>query len=198
MRITIISIGTLLSIICAFVFAGILGAILFASILTFSIYLVRKNKEKEFPLVNIFLFIITLSALSYGLMTVGGLLGADQKIVSKLKLIEKDLADKNYEANWIIISQKRYEILNSKLSKSAKKSNHLKGIAIDIYIFDINGDGRFNDVDIAILENSNNNVEREHPELIGGFGDYFIKGAGYFTKHMIHLDTRGKKVRYKK
>ena len=55
------------------------------------------------------------------------------------------------------------EILNSKLSKSAKKSNHLKGIAIDIYIFDINGDGRFNDVDIAILENSNNKVEREHP-----------------------------------
>jgi hypothetical protein len=36
----------------------------------------------------------------------------------------------------------------------------------------------------------------KHPELAGGYGTYTTRG--YFTKHMIHFDTRGKKHRYNK
>jgi hypothetical protein len=86
------------------------------------------------------------------------------------------------------------------LPKSAKKKNspswHLKGKAIDVYVFDINGDNLFNKKDISILEQANKVVEKEHPELIGGFGDYFLDINGYFTKHMIHFDTRGYRHRY--
>jgi len=41
-------------------------------------------------------------------------------------------------------------------------------------------------------------VEKEDPELIGGLGDYFLDKNGYFTKHMIHFDTRGYRHRYPK
>ncbi|NDA64332.1 MAG: hypothetical protein EBX50_20225 [Chitinophagia bacterium] len=36
----------------------------------------------------------------------------------------------------------------------------------------------------------------EHPDLIGGLGTYFDDKNDYFTRHMIHFDTRGYKRRY--
>jgi len=49
-----------------------------------------------------------------------------------------------------------------------------------------------------ILEQANNDVEKKYLELKRAFGDYFIDKNGYFTKHMIHIDTRGFKKRYTK
>ena len=63
-------------------------------------------------------------------------------------------------------------------------------------VFDINGDNLFNKEDISIIEKANKAVEKEYPDLIGGFGDYFIDKNDYFTKHMIHFDTRGYRHRY--
>ena len=198
MKTIILILGSVLAIILGFVFAGLLGAFLLGCILTFSIYLMRKLSKKEFAVINIATVFSALTIFGYGLMYFGGLLGSDKGILEKLSLIEKDLEERNYNASWVIISQKRGPIFNSILSNSAKESYHLKGIAIDIYVFDINGDGTFDTSDIKILESSNNSVEKKNPELIGAFGHYFLKKNGYFTKHMIHIDTRGKKIRYPK
>ena len=92
--------------------------------------------------------------------------------------------------------------MNSLLPTSAKGKNpkketqHIAGKAIDIYVLDIDGDNVFNRKDIKILEQANSLVEKNHPELTGAFGDYFLDKHDYFTKHMIHIDTRGQKVRY--
>ena len=133
-------------------------------------------------------------------MYLGGLIGAEKEIIRKLDLIKLELHSKGYKANWIIISQKRLSFFNAILLNSAKDKDkpswHLCGKAIDVYVFDINGDYLFNKDDISIVEQANKVVEEEHPELIGGFGDYFLDKNDYFTRHMLHFDTRGSKRRY--
>jgi hypothetical protein len=120
---------------------------------------------------------------------------ANEKVKRKLYLIEKEVVKKGYDPNWVTISEKRGKIYNSILPLSSKSSNHLSGKAIDIYVLDINGDGIFNNIDISIIENACNEVEKQNPELIGSFGTYITKG--YFSKHMIHIDVTGIKKRYR-
>ena len=198
MKIIIVIIGILSSTICGFLFAGIIGSILFTSIITLTIYYLKKSRQKIFTKKAIVLTFISFGLLGYLLMNLGGIIGSDKDVIRKLDLIENELKSKNYKTKWVIISQKRNVFINNLLPNSAKKSYHLKGIAIDIYVFDINGDNYFDIKDIKILEKANNNVEKKYPELKGAFGDYFIDKNGYFTKHMIHIDTRGFKIRYTK
>jgi hypothetical protein len=198
MKIIIVIIGILSSTICGFLFAGIIGSILFTSIITLTIYYLKKSRQKIFTNKAIVLTFISFGLLGYLLMNLGGIIGSDKDVIRKLDLIDNELKSKNYKTKWVIISQKRNVFINNLLPNSAKKSYHLKGIAIDIYVFDINGDNYFDIKDIKILEKANNNVEKKYPELKGAFGDYFINKNGYFTKHMIHIDTRGFKIRYTK
>lgn len=193
--IIVMTIGLLLASIFGFLFAGLYGAMVFGGILTVSLYLARKRRSS---FAFYFIFFIILSMVGYGSMSFGGLLGADPRVLYKIDLIEKDLINKKYNPTWVIISQKRSRILNSILSNSVDGSHHLKGLAVDIYVFDINGDGTFDKADIAILQKSNSVIEGKYPELAGSFGDYFLKSNGYLTRHMIHLDIGGKKVRFHK
>ena len=114
----------------------------------------------------------------------------------KLRLIKNEISKRGYTNNWFIISGKRHSWYNNLLSNSAKESYHLKGDAIDIYVFDLNSDGIFNSEDIKIFESVNKYVESTNPELVGALGTYTTKG--YFSRHMIHIDTRGYKKRYNK
>jgi hypothetical protein len=200
MKLTILFSGIISSLIFGFIFAGIIGAFCFALILSLTIYLYRKKSKLRLNKIVIVGFFLSFFILGYILMYFGGLIGADKEITRKLELIKLELNSNGYEANWIIISQKRLSFFNDLLPKSAKKKNspswHLKGKAIDVYVFDINGDNLFNKEDISIIEQANKVVEKEHPELIGGLGDYFININDYFTQHMIHFDTRGYSHRY--
>ena len=121
---------------------------------------------------------------------------AKGSIKEKLNLIEIEIKKMGYNPNWVVISEKRTELVNNLLPLSAKKgkSYHLKGMAIDIFVFDVNGDNKFDIKDVKIIETANNTVERKTPKLKGGFGTYMNKG--YLNKHMIHLDTRGYHHRY--
>ncbi len=119
---------------------------------------------------------------------------ANSEINKKVDLIKQEISKKGYSNYWFVISRKRFKWYNMILTNSVKNSNHLKGIAIDIYVFDINGDGIFNSKDIKIIEDANDLIELNHPELVGAFGTYISKG--YFSRHMIHFDTSGVKIRY--
>jgi uncharacterized protein YcbK (DUF882 family) len=114
---------------------------------------------------------------------------ANEKVKLKLLLIESEVSRMGYKTNWIVISEKRHKWYNSLLMNSAKNSIHLSGDAIDIYVFDVDGDNKFTYKDVKIIEKACRNVEREFPELIGGFGSYMKKG--FFSKNMVHIDTRG-------
>jgi hypothetical protein len=127
-----------------------------------------------------------------------GLLGAYEAIHLKVALLKADLIERGFQPKWIIISEKRNKVYNSLLAHSVDSSEHMKGKAIDLYVFDIDGDGSFGISDIQLFQQSNKRVEKQHPELKGAFGDYFKKINGYFSKHMIHIDTRGYSVYYPK
>jgi len=188
--------GILFSIVTGFLFAGLIGAFCFSFMLTLTIYLKDKLSTKSKSKMRLIVYLIIFFSIGYSLMSVGGLIGANEDVLKKLDLIEQELKKKEYNTNWFIISQKRNRIMNSLLPNSAKESQHISGKAIDIYVLDIDGDNVFNRNDIKILEQANSLVEKNHPELTGAFGDYFLDKHDYFTKHMIHIDTRGQKVRY--
>jgi hypothetical protein len=198
MKLTILIFGIISALILGFIFAGLFGALCFALMLTLTIYLYRKKTKVSLSKIGISGFFISFCILGYFLMYLGGIIGGDKKITRKLELIKFELNSKGYKIRWIIISQKRLSFINDLLTNSAKNSWHLKGKAIDAYVFDINGDNLFNKEDISIIEKANKVVEKEHPELTGGLGDYFLDKNDYFTKHMIHFDTRGYRHRYHK
>lgn len=122
-----------------------------------------------------------------------GLTGANPKIKQKVSLIKKSLIDAGYNPNWIVISEKRSKLMNSILPNSAKKSHHLDGNAIDVYVIDIDGDGKFTQKDLDIVKVHTKKVERRNPTLKGAFGTYTTKK---FAKRMIHFDTRGYSTSY--
>jgi len=122
-----------------------------------------------------------------------GLSGANPKIKKKVSLIKQSLVESGYNPKWIIISEKRSKLLNSILPNSAKKSHHLHGNAIDVYVIDINDDGKFTQEDLDIVKIHTKKVERKNPKLKGAFGTYTTKK---FAKRMIHFDTRGYSTSY--
>jgi hypothetical protein len=200
MKLTILISGSISALILGFIFAGLFGALCFALIMTLTIYLYRKKTKIGLSQIRIVGFFLSFYILGYFLMYLGGLIGADKEITRKLEFIKFELNSKGYKTRWIIISQKRLSFFNDLLRNSEKNKRspswHLKGKAIDVYVLDINGDNLFNKEDISIIEQANKVVEKEHPELIGGLGDYFLDKNDYFTKHMIHFDTRGYRHRY--
>jgi ribosomal protein L39E len=123
-------------------------------------------------------------------------MGANEEIKTKIQLIEAELHSQNYHPKWVIISQKRSVFLNAKLDKSAQKSNHLIGLAIDLYIFDINGDRIYDNKDVDILYDATLRVEKKYPHLVGGFCIYLRNTNSYFTRHMIHLDLRSRHSKF--
>lgn len=199
MKLTIVFLGIISSLIFGFLYAGFIGAFLFALILTFTNFIYRKKNGLKFSKIGIAGFFFSFYILGFLLMYLGGLIGADKNINRKLELIKMELKSKGYKTNWVIISQKRLSFFNDLLPNSSKKktSKHLEGKAIDVYVFDINGDNVFNKQDISIIERVNHIIEKSHPDLIGGLGDYY-ETHNYFSRHMIHFDTGGKRKRWHK
>ena len=118
---------------------------------------------------------------------------ADQEVRMKLALMEEKLKGRGYRTLFFVSSGKRSPWYNDLLG-TVKNSYHLQGKAIDIMVLDIDGDWVFDGRDISILEDINREVERVHPELVGAFGTYRKEGGIY--ANMVHLDTRGRRVRY--
>ena len=82
---------------------------------------------------------------------------------------------------------------NSGVRRAAKDSRHQYGDAADVAI-DADGDGRVTLKDETIVARAVDQVEAEHPDLIGGLGLYTSRR--YRTPY-VHIDTRGKKSRWR-
>jgi len=77
--------------------------------------------------------------------------------------------------------------------RAASDSRHQYGDAADLAI-DADGDGRITARDEALVVRAVDEVESEHPELVGGLGLY--TSAAYNTPY-VHIDTRGSRSRWK-
>jgi uncharacterized protein YcbK (DUF882 family) len=82
---------------------------------------------------------------------------------------------------------------NARIGAAARDSRHQYGDAADVAI-DANGDGRVTASDEWLIARAVDQVEDEHPDLVGGLGLYTSRR--YRTPY-VHIDTRGKRSRWK-
>lgn len=83
----------------------------------------------------------------------------------------------------------------------AALSRHMYGDAMDIvvdndndgFMDDLNGDGRVDVKDARVIGHAAEQVELQHPELVGGIGIYAPTGAHH---GFVHIDTRGYRARW--
>lgn len=81
---------------------------------------------------------------------------------------------------------------NRHVPHSARDSRHQYGEAADVAI-DANGDGRVTRTDQVLVARAVDEVEQEHPELVGGLGIYVSRR--YRTPY-VHIDVRGIRMRW--
>lgn len=104
------------------------------------------------------------------------------------------LKEKGYSNNLIVISTKRSKLENyffENFSVAATDSHHLTGQALDLLVGDINNDKKVNSEDVEIV------IKVLDTEIVidkGGVGTY--KNKGWLTRQMVHIDCRGKKIRW--
>jgi uncharacterized protein YcbK (DUF882 family) len=76
--------------------------------------------------------------------------------------------------------------------RSASDSRHQYGDAADVAI-DADGDGRVTLKDELLVARAVDQVETEHPDLVGGLGLYTSR---HYRTPYVHIDARGKRSRW--
>jgi uncharacterized protein YcbK (DUF882 family) len=81
---------------------------------------------------------------------------------------------------------------NNGVWRAASDSRHEHGDAADVAI-DADGDGRVTMKDERLVERAVEQVEEEHPDLVGGLGLYT---SAYYHTPYVHIDARGRRSRW--
>jgi len=116
------------------------------------------------------------------------------RLLDKLELVVSEIErwhDGEIELALDVRSGFRSPDHNRKIRRAARDSRHQYGDAADVAV-DANGDGRFSAADIQMLGLAVELVELRHPHLAGGLGMYSRASTPY-----VHIDTRGKKTRWR-
>jgi len=82
---------------------------------------------------------------------------------------------------------------NGGVWRAARDSRHEYGDAADVAI-DADGDGRVTLHDELLVARAVDQVEQEHPDLVGGLGLYTSR---HYRTPYVHIDARGKRSRWK-
>jgi hypothetical protein len=82
---------------------------------------------------------------------------------------------------------------NGGVWRAARDSRHQYGDAADVAI-DADGDGRVTLRDELLVARAVDQVEDEHPDLVGGMGLYTSR---HYRTPYVHIDARGKRSRWK-
>jgi uncharacterized protein YcbK (DUF882 family) len=114
-----------------------------------------------------------------------------EKIGSEARLSQPD--DSAPEVAFDVHSGFRTPAHNKVVRRSARDSRHQYGDAADLAI-DADGDGRVTIKDAVLVARAVDQVEDEHPDLVGGLGLYTSRR--YRTPY-VHIDARGKRSRWK-
>jgi uncharacterized protein YcbK (DUF882 family) len=131
-------------------------------------------------------------------------LALDAGLVDKLELVLDDLRARGYRADRLHVMSgfrtPQYNRGGGDTRGRAEQSRHQYGDAADVWVengngtmADLNGDGRVDVRDAAVLAESAERVEARHPALVGGVGVYHgTRAHGPF----VHIDTRGSRARW--
>ena len=122
----------------------------------------------------------------------------DPRLLDKLELVLAKLAayrgdDSLPTMALDVHSGYRTPAFNAKVQRSAHDSRHQYGDAADVVI-DADRDGRITMKDERLIARAVEDVERDHPELVGGMGLYTSRR--YRTPY-VHIDARGKRSRWR-
>lgn len=82
---------------------------------------------------------------------------------------------------------------NGTVARAAKDSRHQYGDAADVAI-DADFDGRFTREDSRLVAAAVEQVERTHPDLVGGMGLYLSRK---YAHSYVHIDARGTRARWR-
>jgi uncharacterized protein YcbK (DUF882 family) len=121
----------------------------------------------------------------------------DPRILDKLELVMAKLAHFRGEDSLPTMaldvhSGFRTPAYNRTVDRSAKDSRHQYGDAADVVI-DADRDGRITMKDINLIVKAVDQVEREHPDLVGGVGKYISR---HYRTPYVHIDARGTRSRW--
>ena len=110
----------------------------------------------------------------------------DEKVLTAVIELRHSLKSKGYDPNgFSITSGHRHPRRNEKV-RAAKLSRHMKGQAVDIFIMDIDKDGKYTAKDKQIV------LDIAEKEVIGNKG-----GIGrYPGTRAVHIDVRGTRARW--
>jgi len=122
----------------------------------------------------------------------------DPRLLDKLELVLAKLAayrgDDSIPAMALDVhSGFRTPAFNAKVQRSAHDSRHQYGDAADVVI-DADRDGRITMKDEKLIARAVDEVERDHPNLVGGMGLYTSRR--YRTPY-VHIDARGQRSRWR-
>jgi hypothetical protein len=128
----------------------------------------------------------------------------NESLVDKLELVIQELRRQGHDVKRMHVMSgfrtPQYNESGGETSGRAGMSRHQYGDAADVWVengagrmADLNGDGRVDARDAAIVAAAAERVERAHPELVGGVGIYrSTRSHGPF----VHIDTRGYRARW--
>ncbi|HSJ65934.1 MAG TPA: hypothetical protein VK922_18775 [Gemmatimonadaceae bacterium] len=129
----------------------------------------------------------------------------DERLLDKLELVMLELSRSGVPAQHLHVMSgfrtPQYNVKGVGAGGRASASRHQYGDAADVFVDndrngrldDLNGDGRVNTADVAVMIAAVERVERAYPELVGGAGTYRANSAhGPF----VHIDARGNRARW--
>ncbi|MGQ0712275.1 MAG: D-Ala-D-Ala carboxypeptidase family metallohydrolase [Gemmatimonadaceae bacterium] len=122
----------------------------------------------------------------------------DRRLLDKLELVFQQLSRWRSDTAAVqltvsVNSGFRTPWYNRRVPRAARDSRHQLGDAADVVI-DANGDGRITRDDANLVAEAVEVVERSHPDLAGGLGIYV---SPRYRQPYVHIDTRGKRVRWR-
>ena len=125
-------------------------------------------------------------------------LALDTKLLDKVELVLEELSlirgdSMPLEMRLNVSAGYRTPSYNSTVTLAATNSRHQQGDAVDLAV-DADGDGRFTSKDVSIVALAVERVERKHPDLVGGLGEYTSRR--YNTPY-AHIDARGRRARWR-
>lgn len=128
-----------------------------------------------------------------------------ESLLDKLELVLEELRSSGVQAGKLYVMSgfrtPQYNEQGVGAGGRVQDSRHQYGDAADVYVVngdrnwmsDLNGDGRVDTRDAAVLARAVERVEKAHPELVGGIGIYTATSAhGPF----VHIDVRGQRARW--
>lgn len=135
-----------------------------------------------------FLTVLSILAFLIGLYIYISYAHLSPRVQAKRKRLNSALVEAGYQPNYWMISGYRPPWLNRLMPLSAKKSDHQRGLAIDLWVGDVNNDGHWTDADIQIVAKAIEKMDDRDPANRGGLGLYHASAS-----RMVHFDVSGRR-----